>query len=110
MRWFCYIKTFAEYDTSSVKNQRFLPASPQGEAFLFAFPAVAAEKDQNGEDLQAACQHIEDQHQLGKRAEKAEIAGRAYGLHTGTDVIEAGQHRRKVGADGLPVNGNDQKA
>ena len=73
-------------------------------------PGAAGEEGQNGENLQTACQHIEDQHQLGKGAVGAEITGGAHGLQTGTDVVEAGQHRGDVGGGGKTVQRDEDDA
>ena len=58
---------------------------------LSLFPGVAAEQDQNGEDLQAAGQHSPGKYQGAEIGEGWEIAGGTYTLKAGTDVGKAGK-------------------
>ena len=79
------------------------------ETFLPVAPGVPGKQNQNGEDLQSACQHGPTQHQLAQIAVSAEITGGANGLHSGADIIKGTQHSGEIGADGEAVQRNNGK-
>ena len=74
-----------------------------------ALPGVTGEQAQNGENLQPAQKHIQNQDQLAQNTESAEIAGWAYGFQAGADVVEAAQHGGEVGAGGEAVQAQQQE-
>ena len=71
---------------------------------------VQIEKDEDGEDLKASGQHIQNKNELGERTEKCVIAGWACGVKTGANVIQAGQRGRKIGFKGVAVNRKQKRA
>lgn len=54
-------------------------------------PGVAGEEAEDGEYLQSAQQHIENQDQFAQRTEAGEVAGGSHSLKARADVIEAAQ-------------------
>ena len=72
-------------------------------------PGAAGEKNQNGENLQSACQHIQDQYQLGQHAVACIITGRTDCLQTGTNIIKACQHRAEIRTDGESIQRDHNK-
>ena len=76
---------------------------------LLLGPGLPGEENQNGENLQTACQHGKGQHQLAQIAECAEITGGTYGFKSGTYVVKGAKHGRKICADGEAVHRNDQE-
>ena len=54
-------------------------------------PGVAGEEAEDGEYLQSAQQHIENQDQFAQRIEVGEVAGGSHSLQARADVVEAAQ-------------------
>ena len=79
------------------------------EMLMFS-PGASGQENQNGENLQSACQHCQRQHNFGYATIDAEIAHRANSFHTGTDVVKTGQNSRNVGANRKTVQRNHQIA
>ena len=77
--------------------------------FSAVFPGGAGEQSQNGEDLQSASQHIEDQDQLAEGAVASKITGRTYRFHAGANVVETGQGCRQIGLHRESIQRNHQK-
>lgn len=68
------------------------------------------EEGQDGEDLQAARQHIEAQDQLRQVGVGGEIAGGTHCLQAGADVVEAGDHGGEIGANGEIIQAHHHEA
>ena len=60
-------------------------------------PDSRVEENQQREQLQSPCQHIKNQHILGKVGEPAEIAGRSDQLQARSDIVEGGSDCREIG-------------
>ena len=73
------------------------------------FPGGRGEQHQHREQLQAACQHIEAEHQLGKHRKAGEVLRGANRSKAGTDVAERGGGRREGGHKILAVKGEQQQ-
>ena len=54
-------------------------------------PGVAGEEAEDGENLQSAQQHIENQDQFAQRTEAGKVAGGSHSLQARADVVEAAQ-------------------
>ena len=54
-------------------------------------PGVAGEEAEDGEYLQSAQQHIENQNQFAQRTEAGKVAGGSHSLQARADVVEAAQ-------------------
>ena len=65
-----------------------------------AAPGGTGKQHQHGEYFQTACQHVKAQNQLGEGTVAAEITGGTHSFQAGSDVVETGQHRGEIGADG----------
>ena len=80
--------------------------------FLFVLilsPAACREEQQNRENFKSACQHIEYEDKLGKNAEIPKIHHRSNSFKTGTDIVKAREHCRKVGSNRETVKANKDK-
>ena len=62
-----------------------LPTSPQ------CPPGVGVEEQQHRDQLDAACPHLEDAHQLGQRVQLGERAHRPHRPQAGPDVADEGR-------------------
>ena len=56
-----------------------------------ALPRFAAEENDNGENFEAARQHIHDQDDLGDGADAGEVGRRSDHPEPGPDIVEAGE-------------------
>ena len=70
---------------------------------LVSLPRTRRKQQQHREQLQSACEHIENQNELAHRREKAEVAGRAAQRKTRADVVERGRDRGEAGHEILTV-------
>ena len=76
-----------------------------------SLPNTARKQKEQREDLKSSCQHIEDQHKLGKHRVAAKIHHRSNALKAGTYVVEASHSRAEIGSECEVVKQrNQQKA
>ena len=93
----CELLVFdASLTSARVSKNRFFDrlnkdrAMPCPYEMLMFSPGASGQENQNGENLQSACQHCQRQHNFGYATIDAEIAHRANSFHTGTDVVKTG--------------------
>ena len=63
-------------------------------------PRCPAEQHQNGEDLQAADDHAQGQHDFGQAGKTGEVSAGADYIQTGAHVAHTGQSRAEGGGKG----------
>ena len=77
--------------------------------FSFALePYTRIKEQQHGEELQSADQHVEDQNDLGKAREKAEVLRGTDHGKSGTDVIDGCGDRGEAGRGVVSLDGDEQ--
>jgi len=80
------------------------------EGMLPVCPSAPGKKNQHGENLKPACQHIQDQNNFGQGTETIEITSGTNGLNARANVVEAGQNSGQIGAGRKIVQRNKQIA
>lgn len=71
-------------------------------------PRIFREQQQQREQLQSASQHVKDHDQFRQVGKHGKVAGGAYQIQAGADVVQGRRDRRKAGRHSKIVKGNDE--